>query len=138
MAGTIRKGTDFIIVAVELQFLAKKHFAEGSSERRFLMELAESLDQTYLLHHYLKRIQQHVDRVFAVNVPDEKTVIHLSHYLENIADTLEKWTYTDEAKAAKQASALLHIWYDQYLTIELLMQASKDLRFIGGQPAGSA
>lgn len=138
MEGTIKAAYDFNIVAVELQFLARKHFTEESAERRFLMELAASLEQTYCLHHYLKRVQQQIDRVHAVKVPDEKVVLHLSRDLEDIGDLLSKWAHQKEADSAKQASALLHIWYDLYLTLDLLMKASEELRFIGRQPAGSA
>lgn len=142
MDGTIRKASDLIIAVVELQFLAKKYFADGSHDHTFMVTLAASLNQLYLLHHSLNRIQHHIDRVHAIQLPDKKVVNQLSCFLENIADTLSRKTDNDSAleaaKAVKQASELLHIWYCLYLNLEQLADVSKELRFAGIQPVGSA
>lgn len=138
MSGTIRQGYDFIIASAELDVLARRNFPEGSSEREFLLALSKSLTEVHFLNHYLKRVHDHIDRVHALNVPDEQAVLRLSIRLADISETLVTWTHHDAARTAKQSSDLLRVWYDLYLSLHMLMDASKELRAIGMDIAGRA
>jgi hypothetical protein len=132
---TITSASDFLGIQAQLRVIAEKHFAKGSYEREFLLDVAKSYGQLWLLHHNLKCIQERVDRLNAIDAPKNIDIIHVALNLEQIAKGL---TDPELAMFARRAHTMLDVWSEVNLNLRALMDISKDFRFLGNRPEGSA
>lgn len=127
---------EFLGLGLDAKLIADKHFPEECRERCALLEINNAFSILWNLHYSLERTRDQIELVRSITLPKDREVIHLALYLENIAASLDKGTEAE--KTVKRASEVLRIWYQLYLSLEELMEASAALRLGLESPASES
>jgi hypothetical protein len=125
-----------------LRYIADEHFPCECYERYVLLKAADSYGQLAMFTFHLTQAKKHIDQIRSMGLPDETSIMYYAHYMENISDALSKQAVSendeDAAKAVKQVSEFLKVWYSLSLALNPLMKISADFLFLTDRSKGNA
>jgi hypothetical protein len=124
---------EFLGLGIDAKRIADKHFPNDCPERIQLLDIDNAFSILWNLHYSLEQTRDKIELIRSLTLPNDRDVIELALFLENIAASLDRGAVAESA--VKRASEVLHIWYRLYLNLEQLMETSAALRLGIGNPA---